>query len=511
MGKRNQAVVDQEVKFGEEQELVSTTDKRGVITYANDYFCDIAGYTKEELIGKNHNLVRHPDMPQVAFADLWSKLKEKQAWRGAVKNRCKDGRYYWVDAFVTPVYEQGDLVGYQSVRTVLKPEYRQRAEAFYKSINSGKSGAESITHNRTAKNAAFAVLGLTMAGLSLLYPILSFLLLVLPFVIYKADLLDMPHYLSQEKERYDSVSRHIFSGTGGTSISDFTSKMHEGRIKTIIGRVIDSTKELQNGVDSLKHSSQQAQEGVEQEAQEIHQVSVAVEEMVATIQEVASNTVNTSSRVDTVHKDCKVAADSMTHTMESVAKLANEVSRSSESATGLAEEAESIGNVMQEIQGIADQTNLLALNAAIEAARAGEHGRGFSVVADEVRALATRTHGATEQIKSSIDEIQATLLTWSETMAKGKEDADECVAETAKTRDLVSHVYDEVSAIANLAVEISTASEEQSMVAQEIGRNITNISDVSNNNLQQANIVESESKKIEERAQNLASLGLTFG
>jgi aerotaxis receptor len=197
--------------------------------------------------------------------------------------------------------------------------------------------------------------------------------------------------------------------------------------------------------------------------------------------------------------------------MESVAKLATEVSKSSESATGLAEEAESIGNVMQEIQGIADQTNLLALNAAIEAARAGEHGRGFSVVADEVRALATRTHGATEQIKSSIDEIQATLLSWSETMAKGKDDADECVEETAKTRDLVSHVYDEVTAIADLAIEISTASEQQSMVAQEIGRNITNISDASENNLQQANIVEVESKKIEERAKSLASLGFTFG
>jgi aerotaxis receptor len=511
MGKRNQALVNQEVTFGEEHELVSTTDKRGVVTYANDYFCEVAGYTKEELVGKNHNLVRHPDMPKAAFADLWEKLRSKQAWRGAVKNRCKDGRYYWVDAFVTPVYEQGELIGYQSVRTVLKPEYRKRAEAFYHDINNGKGANDSIFQKRAFKNAAFVCLGLVIGALSLKFPVLSFLLLGLPFVIYKAELFDIPNYLSQEQKRYDSVSRRIFSGSGGFSISDFMNKMHEGRIKTVLGRVIDSTKELQQGVNSLKESSLQAKEGVELEAKEIHQVSVAVEEMVTTIQEVAGNTANTSTRVDSVHKDCKVAADSMTHTMERVAKLATEVSKSSASATSLAEEAESIGNVMQEIQGIADQTNLLALNAAIEAARAGEHGRGFSVVADEVRALATRTHGATEQIKSSIDEIQATLLNWSETMAQGKDDADECVADTSKTRDLVSHVYDEVTAIADLAIEISTASEQQSMVAQEIGRNITNISDVSKSNLEQANIVETESKRIEQRAQNLASLGLTFG
>jgi aerotaxis receptor len=511
MGKRNQSIVDQEVTFDEGQELVSTTDTRGVMTYANDNFCEIAGYTKEELIGKNHNLVRHPDMPKAAFADLWTKLKSKQAWRGAVKNRCKDGRYYWVDAFVTPVYEQGELVGYQSVRTVLKPEYRRRAETFYDQINHGKGAGDSIWQSRMAKSSVYLGLGLLLAGLSLYYPALSFLLLVLPFVLFKSELLDMPNYLSQEKARYDSVSRHIYSGTSGSSISDFMSKMHEGRIKTIIGRVIDSTKELEHGVSSLKGSSVQAKKGVEQEAREIHQVSVAVEEMINTIQEVAGNTLNTSARVESVHKDCKVAAESMTHTMERVAQLATDVSKSSESASGLAQEAETIGNVMQEIQGIADQTNLLALNAAIEAARAGEHGRGFSVVADEVRALATRTHSATEQIKSSIDEIQATLLNWSDTMAQGKEEADGCVEETAKTRELVAHVYDEVTAIADLSAEISTASEQQSVVAQEIGKNITNISDVSKNNLEQANIVETESKKIEQRAQNLASLGLTFG
>ncbi|TDF34508.1 PAS domain S-box protein [Alteromonadaceae bacterium M269] len=511
MGKRNHTVIDEEVVFEEGTELVSVTDKRGVLTYANEHFCRIAGYTEEELVGKNHNIVRHPDMPKEAFADLWAKLKINQAWRGAVKNRCKDGRYYWVDAFVTPVYEEGQLTGYQSVRTVLKPEYRKRAEAFYREVNNSKKAASTLMANSKMKALAYAVLGVGLAVGALFVPYVAFALLLLPFIVFKAELIDMPGYLAQEKNRYDSVSRRIYSGKGGISIPDFMDKMHEGRIRTIIGRVIDSTRELNHGVGFLKASSIEAKQGIEQEADEVHQVSVAIEEMVATINEVANNTASTSQRVESVHHDCKIASDAMADTMEKVSKLAEDVSRSSEAATGLAEEAETIGNVMQEIQGIADQTNLLALNAAIEAARAGEHGRGFSVVADEVRALSTRTHGATEQIKSSIDEIQTTLLSWSETMAKGKQDADSCVEDTSKTRELVSKVYDEVTAISDLSIEISTASGQQSAVAQEISRNITNINDVARNNLLQAEIVERESEKIQKRSQALASLGLTFG
>lgn len=135
---RNRSIIDEEVTFSDNEELVSVTDKRGVIRYANSAFCRVAGFSKEELIGKNHNIVRHPDMPKAAFADMWSKLQSGQAWRGAVKNRCKDGRYYWVDAFVTPLFESGKLAGFQSVRTTLSPEIRHRAESLYRQVNDGK-------------------------------------------------------------------------------------------------------------------------------------------------------------------------------------------------------------------------------------------------------------------------------------------------------------------------------------------------------------------------------------
>ena len=109
-----------EVTFPADVQLVSTTDLQSYVTYALD-----------ELVGLPHNVIRHPDMPKTAFRDLWQKLKEGKAWRGIVKNRCKNGDFYWVDAYVTPIYEDKNIVGYQSVRVKPTTEDRNRAEKIY--------------------------------------------------------------------------------------------------------------------------------------------------------------------------------------------------------------------------------------------------------------------------------------------------------------------------------------------------------------------------------------------
>lgn len=509
MSKRNHSLINEEVNFAPGEELISTTNKAGVITYANAAFCRIAGFTLEELVGQNHNIVRHPDMPAAAFKDLWQKIKSGLPWRGVVKNRCKDGRYYWVDAFVTPIFEAGELVGYQSVRTRLDDKIKQNATAAYQALQKGKSLTKWY-ESSMVKNLAYWFVSISILVSALYYPYMMLLLPVLPFITYKNEIIDTPKYFKQLTAQYDSVSRLIYSGTKAQGITDFHLKIAEGKINTILGRITDSSNALSSGAENLAVAAQLAKEGAEKETAELHQVSTAVEEMVATIDEVAQNTTFTSQKVNQAHTDCQVATKAMHLTMETVNLLAQEVAESASSATELSSEVEKVGAIMHEIQGIADQTNLLALNAAIEAARAGEHGRGFAVVADEVRALSSRTHAATEQIQSSISEMQNTLTSWVQTMIKGKESADNCVEKATEAHNVVDKVYVSITDISDLAIQISTASEEQSMVSQEISRNIINISDASQNNLQQAHTVESETSSIKTRANALGALGQAF-
>ena len=116
-------VTDRERGYDESQVLESITDRRGIILDVNDAFCQVSGYSRAELLGQNHHIVRHPDMPDVAFEDLWKTLQEGATWRGIVKNRCKNGDYYWVDETITPQYEDGEVIAYRARQ--IKPSRRQ--------------------------------------------------------------------------------------------------------------------------------------------------------------------------------------------------------------------------------------------------------------------------------------------------------------------------------------------------------------------------------------------------
>jgi aerotaxis receptor len=136
--KINEPVTQREKPFPPGQYLVSKTDLKGVITYCNDAFIEISGFPKDELIGKSHNIVRHPDMPPAAFADLWNTVKAGRPWRGIVKNRSKDGDHYWVDAFVVPLRKNGQTTGYMSVRSAPTREQVRAAESLYQGLRAGK-------------------------------------------------------------------------------------------------------------------------------------------------------------------------------------------------------------------------------------------------------------------------------------------------------------------------------------------------------------------------------------
>ena len=135
--KINLPVSQREVPVDAQANILSTTDLKGALTYANDDFVEICGFSRDELLGRNHNLVRHPDMPAAAFAHLWQTLKAGKSWMGLVKNRCKNGDHYWVSAHVTPVFRHGQVVEYQSVRRAASAEQVARAEALYARLRDG--------------------------------------------------------------------------------------------------------------------------------------------------------------------------------------------------------------------------------------------------------------------------------------------------------------------------------------------------------------------------------------
>ncbi len=133
--RNNQPVTQREISLAPQQKLISTTNERGVITYCNDAFVEISGFDRADLIGAPQNIVRHPDVPPAVFAHMWGALKQGRPWMGIVKNRSRNGDHYWVNAYVTPIFEGSQVVGFESVRIKPTTDQIRRAESLYKRIS----------------------------------------------------------------------------------------------------------------------------------------------------------------------------------------------------------------------------------------------------------------------------------------------------------------------------------------------------------------------------------------
>jgi len=501
--------------YSSAEQLVSTTDLNGRITYANKEFCAIAGYSLDELIGQHHNIVRHPQMPKAAFGDLWEKLKRGDSWRGMVKNRCKNGDYYWVDAYVTPLYKDDDIIGYQSVRTKPTDSQKQSAQQLYDVLNNGKSVQDfhaSIKLKRMLATVVICLAALSsfLYAESSVYGIILLSCIGLIIAIFYEELILFPKTVITTKQSFDSPSRMIYSGKGLTNIIRYPIALYKARVKTILGRTRDYGKTLVQLSGELEKVSSEMLEGIEEENDHLAQFATAITQMSATIDEVSSNTTLTHDKVVSIQNECQQNIDVIDVSQQKIIGLAQDVENAATSANELVTDVDKISTIMSEIQGIADQTNLLALNAAIEAARAGEQGRGFAVVADEVRTLASRTQDATVQIQASVLELQATLRQWSQVMLASKVNAEECSEDTIKIKQAMGNIVTNVDDVSDMTAQIATATEEQSVVANQINQSILTIDGISKNNVLLAQQVNSCGVEVNKNAGLIDTLSTTF-
>ena len=341
-----------------------------------------------------------------------------------------------------------------------------------------------------------------------LYMVLPLLLLA---GLYRHELITTPRYLQQLADEYDSLTRLIYSGQEPSAIADFHIKLLQARIRTVLGRVDDATHALQDLAVHLKSASSEVSSDIAEQDAQTQQMAAAITEMASTAQEIARNIQDTNSQVAQAKAHCQHTDKQLLDTERKITELATEAEHAFASAVALASESDRIGVLMGEIQGLADQTNLLALNAAIEAARAGEQGRGFAVVADEVRTLSTRTHKATEQIQSSIGQIQRTLNGWKGMMQNNLQQTQSCVEMTRQGSGSLHQVLAEIELVMDFSAQISAAAEQQQAVVENISQNVNLISQHSHANSNKMQDVDESSEILLTKARQLKSLGQTFG
>lgn len=252
--------------------------------------------------------------------------------------------------------------------------------------------------------------------------------------------------------------------------------------------------------------AEQAHKGVQEQKSEINRMAEAVQEMASVVQSVARDAEGAALAASDADDAAKNGRNVVTATVDAIQMLANQVQEASEVITQLASDSENIGAVLDVIKGIAEQTNLLALNAAIEAARAGEQGRGFAVVADEVRTLASRTRESTNEIQEMIERLQAAAKNAVNVMQTGREQASAGVTQAADAGKALEAITTAVATIRDMNVRIASAAEEQSAVASDINVNIENIrrgADASAESTEQTNSATAELGDLAARLQAL--------
>lgn len=501
--------------------IVTKTDLKGRITYANPAFVEISGFTHDELIGQPHNVVRHPDMPRDAFKDLWDTGKRNEPWKGLVKNRCKDGGYYWVDAYVTPLTQNGEKIGYMSVRS--KPGDTQKAEAetLYKAINAGSA---TFPFTKPAKGRPFIVDLAVVAFLPVLVALLS--LINIPAVMYgstAASFVLAGLGLMWLKNRVESTNDAMLQAMRALAEGNFKHEIPESNtrefnkvhtafksmqvnLRAIIADVISSSSEVKSNAEELSQLAINLMNRSQQQSDGINGVAAALEELSVSVSEISEATGKSSNHAKNAMDVVDTGAQSMDKSTQATQKVSEVVQDAKQNIEDLNRAVVKISNVTHTITEIAEKTNLLALNAAIEAARAGESGRGFAVVADEVRKLAEMTRQSTTEISATVQEVQSGTNKGLETMSRAVDEVNVGTTLILDAANSLQAIKVASRGVAQSAKDISAMLEQQSQASLEVANSMERMSALTESNMAAINDLDGAAKKLASTSGDLRSL-----
>lgn len=514
--RNNGPVTQKEVLLQPGQKLISSTDLRGIIVHCNDAFAEISGFSREELIGQNHNLVRHPDMPAEAFALLWKTLKSGHPWMGLVKNRCKNGDHYWVSAYITPVTEKGKVVGYESVRSCPDRADVKRAEQLYSQLKANKKSVSlpAFSFELVLLATAFLLTALLTVTLGPLAGVVaqSVFLIVSVVLLYTRN----SRAFESLKASLNGMFMHPLATATYTSTKGPRAQLYTGilslraHLDAVLTRMEDASGQVARYCNQGFTLSKEAIEEITHQHAQTSQVATAMQQMTAAINDISHNVQETAATADRARDLATQGREVALSSQASMRNLSQQVQSINDSVVHLAEQIGAISAAAEVIEQVAEQTNLLALNAAIEAARAGDHGRGFSVVADEVRQLATSTRESTDKIRAIVSNLEDQAKNSVAVAGTGTTTAEESVVKVAEAESMLGAIADAVESISGMATQMATAVEQQSHVAEDVNSQIERIADLANSSKDKTYQAGESIKQSQEVSDDLHELVMRF-